>query len=184
MGCSPEPGRRQGAAATRGEVAGRQGVEQSSVLDDVYAWFTGNVDILGEAQAAGEPVRPDSVASESSDCSSQESENEEDDGVEEQYFAVRVSTEKPDRTPVEKDVIDRRCRELRKLMRERPTLPLGPDGTALTAADLETGMQLPLYSCPFQNNQHGPCHFHPLHIRLHHRWSSGLIWTLAPPVSR
>ena len=52
--------------------------------------------------------------------------------------------------PVEMDVIEARCKELRKLMRERPTLPLCADGAALTTSDLDSGVKLPLYSCPFK----------------------------------
>ena len=65
--------------------------------------------------------------------------------MEEQYFAVRANGE----SSVEMDIIDRRCRQLRTLMRARPTLPLNADGGAVTASELAAGVKLPLYSCPF-----------------------------------
>ena len=40
-------------------------------------------------------------------------------------------------------------------MRIRPTLPLKPQGGTLSASDLDSGMKLPLYSCPFDK-----CCFH------------------------
>ena len=90
--------------------------------------------------------------------------------MEEQYFAVRSNAANAICMPTEMDVIENRCRELRQLMRERPTLPLKADGAALTASDLETGMKLPLCSCPFRRNEYGPCHFHTSDrdIFLHH----------------
>ena len=55
-------------------------------------------------------------------------------------------------------------------MRQRPTLPLKADGSSLTATDLESGMKLPLYSCPFQDTNNGPCNFHTddRELFLHH----------------
>ena len=57
-----------------------------------------------------------------------ESESEEMDDVEEAFFAVRSDAERTGSTPVEHDVIESRCKELRTLMRERPTLPLKAGG--------------------------------------------------------
>ena len=128
--------------------------------EECFEWFINSPCVPGSLQTAGAPAKTDGTASESSDTVGTESESEEDEGVEEQYFAVRARAEKEDSDPVERDIIESRCRKLRNLMRERPTLPLGPGGAAMTAADLETGMKLPLYSCPFQNNERGPCQFH------------------------
>ena len=53
-------------------------------------------------------------------------------------------------------------------MRKRPTLPLKAGGTELTAEDLETGIKLPLYSCPYQD-----CHFHTNERNLFEHHISG-----------
>ena len=74
----------------------------------------------------------------------EESTSEEEDDADEQYFAVRAVTSREGSTPVDRDVIESRCKELRKLMRERPTLPVKADGAELTSSDLRTGVQLPL----------------------------------------
>ena len=54
--------------------------------------------------------------------------------------------------------------KLRSLMRTRPTLPVKMDGTDLTVSDIQSGMRLPLYSCPFKdpfkNYESGACNYH------------------------
>ena len=85
----------------------------------------------------------------SSACSMEESEDADEDGVEGQVFAVQANPGASGCTPVDMDVIWDRCKELRKLMRIRPTLPLKTGGGTLSASDLASGMKLPLYSCPF-----------------------------------
>ena len=66
---------------------------------------------------------------------------------------------------VEKDIVMNRCVQLRKYMRQRPCLPLKSTGEAMTAADVMTGLRLPLYSCPFKD-----CYFNSSDrtLFLHH----------------
>ena len=84
------------------------------------------------------------MASDSSNGAIDESESEGNDGVEEQYFAVRANAAMAFSSPVELNVIKARCKQLLTLMRDRPTLPLGATDTPLTATDLEAGLKLPL----------------------------------------
>ena len=65
----------------------------------------------------------------------------------------------------EKDLVLARCAELRKHMRRRVTLPLKEDGSELSVEDVQSGMALPLYSCPFTG-----CTFHASDrtLFLHH----------------
>ena len=53
------------------------------------------------------------------------------------------------------DNVNAVCQKLRKQLRERPTLPVKHNGEPLSAADVATGVRLPLYTCPFIN-----CNFH------------------------
>ena len=67
---------------------------------------------------------------------------------------------------VEEDIIAIRCRNLRRMLRKRPCLPLKRDGEEpFSTADLATGVQLPLYTCPFEG-----CRFHTAdrQMFLHH----------------
>ena len=57
--------------------------------------------------------------------------------------------------PVELDIINARCRNLRRHLRDRPTLPLKSNNEPMSVEDLATGVQLPLYTCPFK-----ACDFH------------------------
>ena len=52
--------------------------------------------------------------------------------------------------PVEQDIIYQRCLQLRTCMRKRPCLPEMPGPQELGSQDIESGMQLPLYSCPWR----------------------------------
>ena len=81
--------------------------------------------------------------SEPSTCSTEKSEDADGGGVEGQVFAVPANPGASGCTPVDMDVVWDRCKELRKLMRIRPTLPLKPQGGTLSASDLESGMKLP-----------------------------------------
>ena len=55
------------------------------------------------------------MASDSSNGASDESESEGNDGVEEQYFAARAKVAMAGSSPVELDVIEARCKQLRTL---------------------------------------------------------------------
>ena len=106
-------------------------------------------------RAAGDPS---SDTGESSDeqCSSDEGEEE----VEDIFFAVSSRVGAARSGGGEKDLVRRRCAELRKHMRLRPTLPLRSDGEPLSMEDLQSGMKLPLYSCPFVCDDGVSCRFH------------------------
>merc|ERR1711965_646217 len=93
---------------------------------------------------------------ESSDEEKQES--SEGDDADEQYFSVTVD---PELCPpswetaslegrVEDDMILKRCALLRRKLRKRPCVPLkGTSSVPFSAGEIETGVRLPLYSCPF-----------------------------------
>ena len=68
------------------------------------------------------------------------------------------------------DVVLARCAELRKYLRRRATLPLNRDGSVMTVEDVQSGMGLPSYSCPFSNQGTAACIFHTCDrtLFLHH----------------
>ena len=80
---------------------------------------------------------------------SESSSDIDENGVEEIYFACAVGSELSDFQQVELDIAYKQCADLRKLLRDRPTLPLKADGFSLSVEDLNVGVKLPLYSCPF-----------------------------------
>ena len=102
---------------------------------------------------------PDESSSES-----EESSSDDENPADELYFACAVD---PDllRGQVESDIVRQQCVGLRQRLRSRPTLPLKPDGSIMSAEDLNVGMKLPLYSCPFLD-----CNFttDDRHRFLHH----------------
>ena len=51
---------------------------------------------------------------------------------------------------MELDVVWKRCAELRKLLRDRPCLPLSANGQLFSREQIDAGIQLPLYSCPWK----------------------------------
>ena len=79
--------------------------------------------------------------------------------AEDLYFVVAAANDSTTFQPAEMDVVWSRCRELRQLLRARPTLPLKVDGEELTVDDLNVGYRLPLYSCPFQCIDGSGCNF-------------------------
>ena len=66
---------------------------------------------------------------------------------------------------MEQDIINRRCRQIRGLLRSRPTLPLKADGSELSVEDVATGVRLPMYTCPFLDCN---AHFSDRSYFLHH----------------
>ena len=108
--------------------------------------------------------------SESGTLSSAETSDEEGDGPEELYFAVASDPTLRAEQPVESDIVMQRCQALRKKLRLRPTLPLKANGQPLTIEDLNQGLQLPLYSCPFVDKNNCGCTFHTTDrvLFLHH----------------
>ena len=101
---------------------------------------------------------------------SESSSSIDEDGVEEIYFACAVDSELCDSQQVELDIAYKQCADLRRLLRNRPTLPLKADGNTMSVEDLNVGVKLPLYSCPFLGVDGKPCHFHTndRHLFLHH----------------
>ena len=87
---------------------------------------------------------------ENSDTSEDESSAEEDSDDNDLFFQVRIAPFREGEESVEQDVVWRRCAELRKLLRDRPCLPLSSNKKPLTISDIDTGIQLPLYSCPWK----------------------------------
>ena len=122
---------------------GQRGSAQASVAEvgDSRSFADAMSSILGHVINSGTgknaPATPGNASESSGSVADDESESEGDDGVEEQYFAVRANPEAAGSARVEMDVIDSRCRELRSLMRQRPTLPPKAAGAGLTSADLE-----------------------------------------------
>ena len=100
------------------------------------------------AQLAGAAPAPPGSESSGDFSEDSASDGAEEEGEDELYFSVRALEAPPSGwLPTEMDVISRRCTELRRLLRRRPTLPLSADGVELTGSDLSTGTHLPLYSC-------------------------------------
>ena len=91
----------------------------------------------------------DRKESETSDSLDESSADESD--REDLFFQVKAKMPDTQGLPCEEDVVRQRCVELRTYMRMRPCLPLKQDGTEMTSEDLSTGVQLPLYACPFKN---------------------------------
>ena len=79
-----------------------------------------------------------------------DSESSSDD-VENEPLFFGVRSRQHSGTPVEQDIVQARCSELRKRMRLRPCLPLKDDGQCLSYADVASGMKLPIYSCPYEH---------------------------------
>ena len=79
----------------------------------------------------------------------------DDDAVDEIFFAVKADEMLCAAEPVELDIINASCRNLRRRLRDRPTLPLKSNNEPMSVEDLATGVQLPLYTCPFK-----ACNFH------------------------
>ena len=75
--------------------------------------------------------------------------------MDEIFFAVKADETLCAAEPVELDIINARCRNLRRHLRDRPTLPLKSNNEPMSVEDLATGVQLPLYTCPFK-----ACNFH------------------------
>ena len=65
----------------------------------------------------------------------------------EQYFDVRTKEIKEARS--EQDGWIRCCEELATKLRMKPTLPASYENNNISWTDVETGMRIPLYSCPF-----------------------------------
>ena len=86
---------------------------------------------------------------------SSSSEDEDDaDAPLESYFAVAGRTTNTERT--EADAIQQRCEALaRRSLRSRPTSPASWENWNLSWTDVESGIRLPLYSCPFRQ-----CYYH------------------------
>ena len=97
---------------------------------------------------------------ESSGSSTSESSGEESNEEEELYFACAHDRELCAREPVELDTIRKRCTALRHLLRRRPTLPTKANGECMSKEDLNAGVRLPLYSCPFKGKDGTACRFH------------------------
>ena len=94
--------------------------------------------------------------------SSFDEDSSNDDGeeeVEDIFFAVSSKAGAARTGGGEMDCVRRRCAELRKHMRLRPTLPLRADGEPLSVEDLNSGVKLPLYSCPFVGQDGTSCQF-------------------------
>ena len=94
-----------------------------------------------------------------------ESSSEVDEIADDIFFNVQAEVGPRPGEAVEMDVVQRRCEQLRKLMRNRPCLPLQSGGQSMSAMDVSTGVRLPLYSCPFTD-----CSYHSNNrvLFLHH----------------
>ena len=57
-------------------------------------------------------------------------------------------------------MIHNRCYQLRQRLRFRPTLPMKANGDCLQVRDLDLGIRIPLYSCPFKTENGCACNFH------------------------
>ena len=78
-------------------------------------------------------------------ASTSESESSADDDTIPVFFDVRTSNK--ELPTVEQDLIQARCLSLRKEMRDRVTLPM----FAANRTEVESGIALPMYSCPYKN---------------------------------
>ena len=134
--CRPKADLRGSAGAVSiAQASSFPSSEHSRILDDLGFSFETTEEHQGVPNGSAD-VDP-GLCSEEDTESQSESESEGNDEVEEQYFAVSAEAGKARVNPVERDAIEGRCKEIRKLMRKRPTFPLKADGTEMTAYDVE-----------------------------------------------
>ena len=83
---------------------------------------------------------------------------------------------------MEYDIVRMRCEQLAQHMRLQPGLPEKSPGVLLTQADVDTGMQLPSYTCPYKLGAGVGCDFatHDRTLYLHHVCGGVLDDTHAP----
>jgi len=80
-----------------------------------------------------------------SSSDSEDSPTDDENGVEELYFACAVDPVLCDLQQVELDIVHKQCCDLRQRLRSRPTLPLKADGDPMSVEELNVGFKLPLY---------------------------------------
>ena len=120
--------------------------------------------MLGCVPARATVTSAEGEGSEASESSSDASEDSEEDGAgnhaeEDLCFEVQCRRDIRPEDMVERDLVRKRCLELREHMRQRPDLPCNSAQQPLSAEDIEKGVKLPLYSCPFVEGVDGPCTF-------------------------
>ena len=95
---------------------------------------------------------PTEVSAEENTVQSDTSETslEEEQKEEEIYFSVRAKASGLAAT--EQDLVQRRCQALAEsFLRKRPTLPASWEDSEHSFEDTESGIRLPLFSCPFKH---------------------------------
>ena len=97
-------------------------------------------------------------ASEISDSSIESHDSVEEEAAEhveaDLCFEVQCRAQRNPQDVVEMDIVRKRCLELRQHMRERPDLPCKSGPQPLSTADIDMGMKVNLYSCPFREGNY------------------------------
>ena len=98
----------------------------------------------------------DNASAQEGDATSISSESDIDtDRLDESYLNMRTRRDSSELFPTELDEDHAKCRRLRLLLRDRPCLPPDPRNGAKSMDDVDNGVYLPQYSCPFKN-----CYYH------------------------
>ena len=92
----------------------------------------------------------DNASAQEGDATSVPSESDTDtDQLDESYLTVRTCRKSSEPFPTELAEDHAKCRRLRLLLHDRPCLPPDPRNGAKSVDDVDNGVYLPQYSCPF-----------------------------------